>query len=154
MSLWDITFMRFPLCNWSCSRVSYESSFYWNYGGNGLKKWRQRKGTQTSVQRMQVWGMSEDLHVETKEPRSSFQAILKQESTMSSPGAWRMESFLWKAKNSRVFLFLIRYFLHLPPPPRPAPLPTHSHFLALLFSCTGAYKVCKTKGPLFPMMTD
>ena len=40
------------------------------------------------------------------------------------------------------------------PSPHPAPLPTHSHFLALVFpfSCTGAYKVCKTKGPLFPMM--
>jgi hypothetical protein len=28
----------------------------------------------------------------------------------------------------------------------------HSHFLALVFPCTGAYKVCKTEGPLFPMM--
>jgi hypothetical protein len=27
----------------------------------------------------------------------------------------------------------------------PAPIPTHSHFLALVFPCTGAYKVCKTK---------
>jgi hypothetical protein len=36
----------------------------------------------------------------------------------------------------------------------PAPLPTHSHFLALVFPYTGAYKVCKTKGPLFPMMDD
>jgi hypothetical protein len=26
--------------------------------------------------------------------------------------------------------------------------------LALAFPCTGAYKICKTKGPLFPMMTD
>ena len=31
---------------------------------------------------------------------------------------------------------------------------THSHFLALTFSCIGTYKVCKTKGPLFPMMAD
>ena len=38
------------------------------------------------------------------------------------------------------------------PFPRPAPLPTHSRFLALAFRCTGAYKVCKTKGSLFPMM--
>ena len=36
----------------------------------------------------------------------------------------------------------------------PTPLPTHSHFLALTFPCTEAYKVCKTKGPLFPMMAD
>ena len=40
------------------------------------------------------------------------------------------------------------------PHPHPAPLPTHSHFLALAFPCTGAYKVCKTKGPLFPVMAD
>jgi hypothetical protein len=39
------------------------------------------------------------------------------------------------------------------PSPRPALLPTHSHFLAQVFPCTGAYKVCKTQGPLFPMMT-
>jgi hypothetical protein len=37
---------------------------------------------------------------------------------------------------------------------RLAPLSTHSHFLALAFPCTGAYKVCKTKEPLFPMMAD
>jgi hypothetical protein len=36
----------------------------------------------------------------------------------------------------------------------PAPLPTHSHFLALVFPSTRAYKVCKTKGPLFPVMAD
>jgi hypothetical protein len=62
-----------------------------------------------------------------------------------------------------LFIFLIRYFLHLhfkcypkspPDPPTPTPLPTHSHFLALAFLHTEAYKVCKTKGPLFPMMAD
>jgi hypothetical protein len=61
------------------------------------------------------------------------------------------------------FLKKIRHFLHLhfkcypkspPYPPPPTPLPTHSHFLALAFPCTEAYKVCKTKGPLFPMMAD
>ena len=36
----------------------------------------------------------------------------------------------------------------------PDPLPTHSHFLALAFHCTRAYKVCNTKGPLFPVMAD
>ena len=57
--------------------------------------------------------------------------------------------------------FLIRYFVHLhficypegpPYHPSPTPLPTHSYFLALVFPCTGAYKVCKTKEPLFPMV--
>jgi hypothetical protein len=54
----------------------------------------------------------------------------------------------------------IRYFLHLhfkyypKSPPDPTLLPTHSHFLALAFPSTEAYKVCKTKGPLFPMMAD
>jgi hypothetical protein len=26
--------------------------------------------------------------------------------------------------------------------------------LALVFSCTGAYKVCLSNGPLFPVMAD
>jgi hypothetical protein len=42
-------------------------------------------------------------------------------------------------------------------PPTPSPptsLPTHSHFLALAFPCTGAYKVCLSSGPLFPVMAD
>jgi hypothetical protein len=65
-------------------------------------------------------------------------------------------------RHTMFFFFLIRYFLHLhfkcypksPPDPPPTPLPTHSHFLALAFPRTEAYKVCKTKGPLFPMMAD
>ena len=40
------------------------------------------------------------------------------------------------------------------PSAHPASLPTHCNFLALAFLCTEAYKVCKTKGPLFPMMAD
>jgi hypothetical protein len=61
------------------------------------------------------------------------------------------------------FPFFIRYLTHLhfqcytkspPYPPTPTPLPTHSPFLALEFPCTGAYKVCKSNGPLFPVMAD
>jgi hypothetical protein len=61
------------------------------------------------------------------------------------------------------FPFFIRYLTHLhfqcytkspPYPPSPTPLPTHSPFLALVFPCTGAYKVCKSNGPLFPVMAD
>jgi hypothetical protein len=40
------------------------------------------------------------------------------------------------------------------PSPCPAPLLTHSHILALVFSCTGAYKVCKTQEPLFLLVAD
>jgi hypothetical protein len=56
--------------------------------------------------------------------------------------------------------FFIRYLAHLhfqcytkspPYPPTPTPLPTHSPFLALAFPCTGAYKVCVSNGPLFPV---
>jgi hypothetical protein len=56
------------------------------------------------------------------------------------------------------FPFFIRYLAHLhfqcytkspPYPPTPTTLPTHSPFLALAFPCTGAYKVCKSNGPLF-----
>jgi hypothetical protein len=38
--------------------------------------------------------------------------------------------------------------------PPPTPLPTYSHFLALVFPCTGPYKVCKSNGPLFTVMAD
>jgi hypothetical protein len=79
-------------------------------------------------------------------------------------------SFLFCADgNSRVYFlffffpFFIRYLAHLhfqcytkspPYPPTPTPLPTHSPFLALAFPCTGAYKVCKSNGPLFAVMAD
>jgi hypothetical protein len=61
------------------------------------------------------------------------------------------------------FSIFIRYLAHLhfqcytkspPYPPTPTPLPTHSPFLALAFPCTGAYKVCVSNGPLFPVMAD
>jgi hypothetical protein len=61
------------------------------------------------------------------------------------------------------FPFFIRYLAHLhfqcytkspPYPPTPTPLLTHSPFLALAFPCTGAYKVCMSNGPLFPVMAD
>jgi hypothetical protein len=64
---------------------------------------------------------------------------------------------------SKAEYFLIRYLFHLhfqcytkspPHAPPPTPPPTHSHFLALVFSCTEADKVCTTNGPLFPLMTD
>jgi hypothetical protein len=65
--------------------------------------------------------------------------------------------------SKHFFLFFIRYFLYIrfkfqmlslkfPMLSLPIPLPTHSHLLALAFPCTEAYKVCKTNGPLFPMM--
>jgi hypothetical protein len=72
--------------------------------------------------------------------------------------------FLFKAKKYYIFFpFFIRYLAHLhfqcytkspPYPPTPTPLPTHSPFLALAFPCTGAYKVCVSNGPLFPVMAD
>jgi hypothetical protein len=58
--------------------------------------------------------------------------------------------------------FLLRIFLSyisnaIPKVPHtlpPTSLPTHSHFLALAFCCTGAYKVFVSNGPLFPVMAD
>jgi hypothetical protein len=50
------------------------------------------------------------------------------------------------------FLKLGIYFIYIsnaiPKVPHKAPPPTHFHFLALAFSCTEAYKVCTTNGPL------
>jgi hypothetical protein len=66
--------------------------------------------------------------------------------------------------NSHIFkkYFLLRIFLNyisnaIPKVPHtlpPTPLPTHFHFLALALPCTGAYKVCVSNGPLFPVMAD
>jgi hypothetical protein len=62
-----------------------------------------------------------------------------------------------------LIFFIIMYFLQLhlecypkspPYPPPPTSLPTHSHFLVLEFPCSGAYKVCKSNGPFFPVMAD
>jgi hypothetical protein len=61
---------------------------------------------------------------------------------------------------SKIFLlgiFLIYISNAIPKVPHalhPTPLSTHSHFLALAFPCTGAHKVCKSIGPLFPVMAD
>jgi hypothetical protein len=72
--------------------------------------------------------------------------------------------FIWEETKFSFFfsLFLLGIFLiyisnAIPKVPHthpPNPLPTHSPFLALAFPCTGAYKVCKSKGPLFPVMAD
>jgi hypothetical protein len=55
-------------------------------------------------------------------------------------------------------IFLIYIFNAIPKVPHthppPNPLPTHCSFLALAFPCTGAYKDCKSNGPLFAVMTD
>jgi hypothetical protein len=61
-----------------------------------------------------------------------------------------------------LFIFLLGIFLiyisnAIPKVPHtlpPTPLSIHSHFLALAFPCTGAYKVCVSNGPLFPVMAD
>jgi hypothetical protein len=57
-------------------------------------------------------------------------------------------------------LFLGTFFIHISSAipkvphtlPPPTPPPTHSHFPALAFPYTEAYKVCTTNGPLFPLM--
>jgi hypothetical protein len=54
-------------------------------------------------------------------------------------------------------IFLVYIFNAIPTVPHTHPsnpLPTHSPFLALAFPCTGAYKVCKSNGPLFAVMAD
>ena len=64
--------------------------------------------------------------------------------------AWELNVPIWSPLKMN---FFIRYLFHLhfqcyPKSPSHAPLPTHSHFLALAFPCTEAYKVCTTNGPL------
>jgi hypothetical protein len=64
-----------------------------------------------------------------------------------------LTNFFYFLKNFLLCIFLIYIFNAIPKVPHTlprTPLPTHSHFLALAFPCTGAYKVCKSNGPLFP----
>jgi hypothetical protein len=66
-------------------------------------------------------------------------------------------SFLLECFHFLLGIFLIYIFNAIPKVPHtltPTLLPTHSHFLTLAFPCTGAYKVCKSNGPLFPVMAD
>jgi hypothetical protein len=73
------------------------------------------------------------------------------------------EEFIYFNNNLSLFflkIFLLGIFLiyisnAIPKVPHtlpPTPLPTH--FLALAFPCTRAYEVCKSNGPLFPVMAD
>ena len=72
------------------------------------------------------------------------------------PHCFLKQSFFFKFFLLRIFLNYISNAIpnvpHTLPPP--TPLSTHSHFLALAFPCTGAYKVCLINGPLFPVMAD
>jgi hypothetical protein len=53
-----------------------------------------------------------------------------------------------------IFFIYISNAIQKVPYSPPTPLPTHSHFLALAFPCTGAYKVFNTKGSLFLVMAN
>ena len=93
--------------------------------------------------------------------------IIKQKN-LTKFNYWKFHLQTWNTNFLYILFFLffpffIRYLAHLhfqcytkspPYPPTPTPLPTHSPFLALVFPCTGAYKVCKSNGPLFPVMAD
>jgi hypothetical protein len=116
-------------------------------------------------------------------PRTRHEIMCFWCDTVTPPGRWRMGFCLvpltsvGPSCNTRLFLlreslissllfyfilFFIRYLFTFEmlsrkfpiPYPCPAPLPSNSHFLALAFPCTGAYKVCNTMGPLFPVMAD
>jgi hypothetical protein len=68
-------------------------------------------------------------------------------------------------KEIEIFFFIYLFITYFPQlhfqcypksPPYPPPLPylPIPIFLALAFPCTGAYKVCVSNGPLFPVMAD
>jgi hypothetical protein len=52
------------------------------------------------------------------------------------------------------FIYISNAILKVPYTLPPPCSPTHSNLLVLVFPCTGAYKVCNTKGPLFQMMDN
>jgi hypothetical protein len=80
-----------------------------------------------------------------------------QDHILKGPRCFFLFYFILKLLFIRNFLYI--HFKCYPesslyPPPALLPYTHYSHFLALAFSCTGAYKVCNTKGPLFPMMAN
>ena len=92
--------------------------------------------------------------LELRNPPASASQVLGLKAFATTPSCYFLSFF---------FPFFIRYLAHLhfqyytkspPYPPTSTPLPTHSSFLALAFPCTGAYKVCKSNGPPFPVMAD
>ena len=63
--------------------------------------------------------------------------------------------FIFLFLNFLLGIFLIYIFNAIPKVPHThpsTPLLTHSPFLALAFPCTGANKLYKSNGPLFPVM--
>jgi hypothetical protein len=69
-----------------------------------------------------------------------------------NPGSKRNLPLLLKKFLLGIFLIYISNAIPKVPHTHPrTPLPTHSPFLALAFPCTGAYKVCRSNGPLFPV---
>jgi hypothetical protein len=81
-------------------------------------------------------------------------------------GSWELNSEALEEQCSFCFGFLNIFYYYVfssitfrmlsqkSPIPPPTSLPTHFHFLALAFPCTGAYNVCVSDGPLFPVMAD
>ena len=65
-----------------------------------------------------------------------------------------MFSFLFNFLLGIFFIYISNAIPKVPHVLPPNLLPTHSHFLALAFPCTEAYKVCKTNGPLFPLRAN
>ena len=80
---------------------------------------------------------------------------------------WSLHCFLYFLEILGLELFFLIFLLAIyftyisnviPKSPiqssHPAPLHSYSKFSALVFPCTGTYKVCKTKGLLFPVMVN
>jgi hypothetical protein len=83
----------------------------------------------------------------------------KQENDLNKKEITLKMYFMKRYRNG----FFIRYLFQLhfqcypkspPHAPQPTLPPTHSHFLALVFPCTDAYKVCTPNGPLFLLMAN
>jgi hypothetical protein len=99
-------------------------------------------------------------HLRHETQKMIFPKVLRETWVYSPNFLKTLVKVLWLSKIFLYFLlgiFLIYISNAIPKVPHtlpPTPLPTHSHFLALVFPCTGAYKICKSNGPLFPVMAD
>jgi hypothetical protein len=143
--------------NNQCERTWISSLYIYGWLGFLCRfSWRTKITSGSLLQFYRCW-------YKTKQNNHNKTTIIKIKTlTKSNLGEERIY-FSWLVILSFFFHFFIRYLAHLhfqcytkspPYPPTSTPLPTHSPFLALAFPCTGAYKVCVSNGPLFPVMAD
>ena len=110
--------------------------------------------TAKAIQRNSVSETKQNKTTTTNQKKPTKQATNKQKNIAMAQSLPRRSHTVTAIAAGLLFfllgVFLVYIFNAIPKVPHTHPPP----FLALVFPCTGAYKVCKSNGPLFPVMAD